>query len=62
MIIDNCCCVLQLASMLKLPKFEVDLPVIPKPPKLCLFDRDVTMANLLVQPVLLCLDYDNDLA
>ncbi|KAK2194106.1 hypothetical protein NP493_2g06014 [Ridgeia piscesae] len=36
----------RLASMLKLPKFEVDLPVIPKPPKLCLFDRDVTMANL----------------
>ena len=32
--------------MMKLPKFEVDLPVVSKPPKLCLFDRDVTMANL----------------
>ncbi|XP_041484541.1 regulator of MON1-CCZ1 complex-like isoform X1 [Lytechinus variegatus] len=30
----------------KLPKFEVDLPVVPKPPKLCLLERDVTIAIL----------------
>lgn len=36
----------QPASMLKLPKFEVDLPAIPKPPKLCLLERDVTLANM----------------
>ena len=34
--------------MFKLPKFEVDIPVIPKPPKLCLLERDVTMANMYV--------------
>ncbi|KAH9488827.1 Regulator of MON1-CCZ1 complex [Bulinus truncatus] len=30
--------------MTKLPKFEVDLPVIPRPHKLALLDRDVIMA------------------
>ncbi|XP_074641074.1 regulator of MON1-CCZ1 complex-like isoform X2 [Tubulanus polymorphus] len=33
-------------NVFKLPKFEVDMPVVPKPPKLCLLERDVTMANL----------------
>lgn len=28
----------------RLPKFEVDLPVVPKPPKLSLLDRDVLVA------------------
>ncbi|OQR68066.1 hypothetical protein BIW11_02080 [Tropilaelaps mercedesae] len=27
-------------------KFEVDLPVVPKPPKLCLFDRDVSLCKI----------------
>ncbi|XP_064472705.1 regulator of MON1-CCZ1 complex-like [Ornithodoros turicata] len=30
----------------RLPKFEVDLPHIPKPPRLCLLERDVTLAVL----------------
>ncbi|CAH1776277.1 unnamed protein product, partial [Owenia fusiformis] len=30
----------------KLPKFEIDIPVIPKPAKLCLLERDVFMANI----------------
>ncbi|XP_041359170.1 regulator of MON1-CCZ1 complex-like isoform X2 [Gigantopelta aegis] len=30
----------------RLPKFEVDLPVIPKPPKLSLLERDVIIANI----------------
>ncbi|XP_013395339.1 regulator of MON1-CCZ1 complex-like isoform X2 [Lingula anatina] len=33
-------------QLYKLPKFEVDLPVIPKPPKLVLHERDVTMAQI----------------
>ncbi|XP_003748124.1 regulator of MON1-CCZ1 complex [Galendromus occidentalis] len=27
-------------------KFEVDLPVVPKPPKLCLLDRDVSLCRI----------------
>ncbi|XP_022647600.1 uncharacterized protein C18orf8 homolog [Varroa jacobsoni] len=27
-------------------KFEVDLPVVPKPPKLCLLDRDVSLCKI----------------
>ncbi|XP_064605810.1 regulator of MON1-CCZ1 complex-like [Liolophura sinensis] len=34
-------------TVLKLPKFEVDLPVVPKPAKLCLLERDVSMANIM---------------
>ncbi|CAN8011155.1 unnamed protein product [Ixodes pacificus] len=30
----------------RLPKFEVDLPIIPKPPRVCLLERDVTAAVL----------------
>ncbi|KAL3226363.1 hypothetical protein MRX96_004455 [Rhipicephalus microplus] len=30
----------------RLPKFEVDLPIIPKPPRVCLLERDVTTAVL----------------
>ncbi|XP_072016705.1 regulator of MON1-CCZ1 complex-like [Amphiura filiformis] len=33
-------------NIIKLPKFEVDLPVVPKPAKLCLPERDVTIASL----------------
>ncbi|XP_052280303.1 regulator of MON1-CCZ1 complex-like isoform X2 [Dreissena polymorpha] len=33
-------------SMLKLPKFEVDLPALPKQPKQSLLERDVTMAYI----------------
>lgn len=36
----------QPANIVKLPKFEVDLPQVPKPPKLCLLERDVTIAIL----------------
>lgn len=32
--------------VLRLPKFEVDLPHIPKPPRLCLLERDLTLAVL----------------
>ncbi|XP_064624746.1 regulator of MON1-CCZ1 complex-like isoform X2 [Lineus longissimus] len=33
-------------NVFRLPKFEVDLPLIPKPPRLCLLERDVTMAKI----------------
>ncbi|XP_072169899.1 regulator of MON1-CCZ1 complex-like [Diadema setosum] len=33
-------------NIMKLPKFEVDLPAVPKPPKLTLLERDVTIAIL----------------
>ncbi|XP_071807803.1 regulator of MON1-CCZ1 complex-like isoform X2 [Asterias amurensis] len=33
-------------NVLKMAKFEIDLPQVPKPPKLCLLERDVTIANL----------------
>ncbi|XP_071965710.1 regulator of MON1-CCZ1 complex-like [Antedon mediterranea] len=34
------------ANIVKLPKFEVDLPVITKPPKLSLLERDVSIGNI----------------
>ena len=36
----------QNGTMIKLPKFEVDIPVPAKPPKPGLRERDVTMANM----------------
>ncbi|XP_077990884.1 regulator of MON1-CCZ1 complex-like [Glandiceps talaboti] len=42
-------------TLLRLPKFEVDLPVIPKPPKLCLLERDVTMSNIYGQVYIIVL-------
>nr|CAD7398869.1 unnamed protein product [Timema poppensis] len=39
----------------KLTKLEIDLPVIPKPPKLCLLERDVTLAVLYGQPSIVVL-------
>ncbi|KAK3926901.1 Regulator of MON1-CCZ1 complex [Frankliniella fusca] len=30
----------------KLSRFDVDIPVVPKPPKLCLLERDITLAVL----------------
>ncbi|XP_002737795.1 regulator of MON1-CCZ1 complex-like [Saccoglossus kowalevskii] len=42
-------------TVLKLPKFEVDLPVIPKPPKLSLLERDVTMSNIYGQVYIIVL-------
>ncbi|XP_038050972.1 regulator of MON1-CCZ1 complex-like [Patiria miniata] len=33
-------------TILKMAKFDVDLPQVPKPAKLCLLERDVTIANL----------------
>ena len=32
--------------MIKLPKFEVDIPVPIKPPRIGLRERDVTMASM----------------
>lgn len=31
-------------------KFEVDLPMVPKPPKLCLLDRDVSLCKIYGKP------------
>ncbi|XP_019639052.1 PREDICTED: uncharacterized protein C18orf8-like [Branchiostoma belcheri] len=42
-------------QVFKLPKFEVDLPVVPKPPKLCLLERDVTMAQIYGQVYIIVL-------
>nr|CAD7567982.1 unnamed protein product [Timema californicum] len=39
----------------KLTKLEIDFPVIPKPPKLCLLERDVTLALLYGQPSIVVL-------
>ncbi|XP_023219374.1 uncharacterized protein C18orf8 homolog [Centruroides sculpturatus] len=33
-------------AVFRLPKFEVDLPVVPKPPKLSLLERDVTLETI----------------
>ncbi|KAG1694155.1 Regulator of MON1-CCZ1 complex [Nymphon striatum] len=33
-------------AVFKIAKFEVDLPLIPKPAKLCLHERDVTLATI----------------
>ncbi|XP_070554838.1 regulator of MON1-CCZ1 complex-like isoform X3 [Ptychodera flava] len=42
-------------TLLRLPKFEVDVPVVPKPPKLCLLERDVTMSNIYGQVYIIVL-------
>ncbi|GLH05996.1 Uncharacterized protein GBIM_11526 [Gryllus bimaculatus] len=39
----------------KLNKLEIDLPVVPKPAKLCLLERDVTLAVLYGQPCIVVL-------
>ncbi|XP_063227764.1 regulator of MON1-CCZ1 complex isoform X2 [Bacillus rossius redtenbacheri] len=38
------------ATINKLTKLEIELPVVPKAPKLCLLERDVTLAVLYGQP------------
>ena len=45
----------QQGIMARLPKFDVDLPVIPKPQKLCLLDRDVTIAEIYEQQYIVVL-------
>lgn len=46
---------LKAATACRLPKFEVDLPTVPKPPRLCLPERDVTVAVLYGKSTILVL-------
>ncbi len=46
-------------TMLKLAKFEVDLPIVPKPPKLSLFERDVCMGNIYNQLYIMVLRHQS---
>lgn len=38
----------QNGTMSKMSKFEIELPVVPKPAKLCLSERDIAMATMSV--------------
>ncbi|PSN57717.1 Uncharacterized protein C0J52_00327 [Blattella germanica] len=42
-------------NIIKLTKFEIELGVVPKPPKLCLLERDVTLATLYGAPSIVVL-------
>ncbi|XP_076305323.1 regulator of MON1-CCZ1 complex protein bulli [Tachypleus tridentatus] len=46
-------------SVYRLAKFEVDLPVIPKPPKLCLLERDVALATIYLKTCIIVLRHQS---
>lgn len=43
---NTSCFVFQNGTMSKMTKFEIELPVIPKPAKLSLSERDIAMATM----------------